>query len=204
MRTFEDFLDYAEGLKRLERFLPTTRLLIVLAVWGIAAWYWHTVLVLLVCGALLIANHAANLAGGLVVEGESLRREVSGLRSDISPREEKPADFDELRDAFESVRGELSGLRLELEGLRGDVSPLMDAFSDYELEASTREIMLNAVNMAAFTEAHQHRLPQKPVSLRKLWLAAECTTGFSNDIRRLLDAVNRIDPNAIRSMDHSA
>ena len=103
---FQDFLDYRDGVKRLERFLPRTRSLIIIAVMGVAAWYSHIVLVLLVCGALVVAGQAADLATGLIIEGEALRREHPGLQSDPELTIKRlENDIHKIRQEIEALKG---------------------------------------------------------------------------------------------------
>lgn len=149
MAHFEDFADYARGLKRLERFLPTTRSLIIASIWGVAAWYWHTALVLLACGALLIAGQAGDLVGGLLVEGESLRRETSDLRSELKDvRGKKHADPDEL----EELWGTVQELR---EKIFDEISRLDTDVSRFDLEVSTKESDVSDLKLE-IEELRQH------------------------------------------------
>jgi hypothetical protein len=134
MGIFEDFPNYARGIKRLERFLPRASQLIILVLWGIAAWKWHIVLVVLACAAFFVANYATDLANGLIVEGEALRDRLSGLESGAEGVSDADVLGDQISDEDHAkglrpwsdyepsvmrLENEIRDLKLELQNLKG-------------------------------------------------------------------------------------
>lgn len=105
---FEDFIDFSAGMDRLKRFRPRVRTLVILAAWGVAAWYWHIALVLLACMALFSAGLGSDLAKALVIDGEQLRREsAERMESAESELREIRTQIDELRDDVSGLQGNL-------------------------------------------------------------------------------------------------
>lgn len=252
MGTFKDFSNYANGLKRLERFLPRTRTLVIVAVCGVAAWYWHTLLVIVACGALLIAEYSADLATGLIVEGEAIRREISEAEKKLEERLDEAVaevgrELSEIREKVDSrrhigtevaaLKEELSGLRERLQDqwdaertaviLREDLGAVKRVLGDIPLELSRRDTAAAKVEhdarqdgsiLAAKTEEEAENLMREPrvkITDEEYDTAHDDIDGLignvrglrersrrlSAELRILRDAVEGIDPKAIRSME---
>lgn len=195
MGTIEDFSHYASGMKRLERFLPRTRALVVLAACGVAAWYWHTALVILVCAALLIANYSADLATGLIIGGEALRAEISDLRG----RAQDLEGTSSLREDIEAVKRVLGDIREEL-AFRDAAST--KAERENRQMATTEAVEnLSFFQWAIFDEEFDTVLDDSRGLVGAVRALRAVSRSLSAEARILRDAVEGIDPTAIRSME---
>lgn len=174
----EDFSDYAAGMSRLERFLRVRPLVIVL-VWGVAAWYWHTVLVLLACAAFFVATVSANLIDGLIIEGASLRQKLANVASGPSTTGQDVA----------RLEGEIEEMRERLQTLEETLDRLSPEHADKAIHSSTASEDLARVENE--TEKMKERVQ----------ILEDVMHGLSPEVRILRDAIEGIDPKAIRNMD---
>lgn len=184
--SFEDLIDYSAGMNRLKRFRPRARTLLILAAWGVAAWYWHIALVLLACMALFMADVSGDLTAALVVDGEHIRRQSAERIEDMK------SELRELRAQVEKLSGELTELRswtnneCEPEHLRQDLEAIRCDIEGLQNNIGTMPSEWDSVQLDIIGKVQE---------------LDELSHGLSAELRILRDAIDGIDPKAIRSMD---